>query len=247
MVKLSMVELLFSPLTPMDITLIVLVDAVAFGSIAVSCVLASRGYEKWIPRKFTHVAISSLIALSLPLYSSLTGPFLTIVIFLIGLLGSSFSGVPVGEIALSAGTRDDGNKLQTFLAAFLALVAFAAVFLSFMSIPFIFVSSILAVSWGDGAGEVIGRPFGKHKFHVWRGRTKSVEGSLAVLVMTLAGIIVAFFLFPFSITLENLIIAGLIVSLSVSLAEVLCISWADNVVIPLLSAFLMWLLVFHLL
>jgi dolichol kinase len=242
-----MVELLFSPLTSMDITLIILVDALAFVSISVSCILASRGHEKWIPRKFTHVAISSLIALALPVYSSLTGPLLTIGIFLVGLFGSSLFGLNVSDLALSAGTRDDGSKVQTFLAAFLALVAFAAVFLSFMSIPFIFVSSILAVSWGDGAGEVVGRPYGRHKFHVWRGKTKSVEGSLAVMIMTFVGISVAFLLFPYYITLEKLLLAAVLVSVAVSVVEVLCISWIDNVVIPLWSSFLMWFFVFYLL
>jgi dolichol kinase len=242
-----MVELLFSSLTSLDLILIIVVDALAFVSIAVSCVLASRGYEKWIPRKFTHVTISSMIAVALPIYSSLTGPTLTIVFFLVGLFGSSVFGVHVSDLALSAGTRDEGNKVQTFLAASLALIAFCAVFLFFMSVPFIFVSSILAVSWGDGAGEVVGRPLGKHKFHVWRGKTKSVEGSLAVMVMTFAGVIVAFLLFPFSITLEKLLLAAVVVSVAVSVAEVLCVSWIDNVVIPLLSSFLMWFLVFQLL
>jgi dolichol kinase len=242
-----MVELLFSSLTSLDLILIIVVDALAFVSIAVSCVLASRGYEKWIPRKFTHVTISSIIAVALPIYSSLTGPTLTIVFFLVGLFGSSVFGVHVSDLALSAGTRDEGNKVQTFLAASLALIAFCAVFLFFMSVPFIFVSSILAVSWGDGAGEVVGRPLGKHKFHVWRGKTKSVEGSLAVMVMTFAGVIVAFLLFPFSITLEKLLLAAVVVSVAVSVAEVLCVSWIDNVVIPLLSSFLMWFLVFQLL
>jgi dolichol kinase len=247
MVNSAMVELVFSPLTPMDITLIVVVDALAFASISVSCVLASRGHKKWISRKFTHVAISSLIALALPIYSSLTGPLLAVVIFLVGLFGSSLFGLDVSNLALSAGTRDDGSKVQTFLAAFLALVAFAAVFLSFMSVPFIFVSSILAVSWGDGAGEVVGRPFGRHKFHVWRGRTKSVEGSLAVMIMTFVGISVAFLLFPYSITLEKLLLAAAVVSVAVSAVEVLCVSWIDNVVIPLLSSFLMWFFIFQLL
>jgi phytol kinase len=231
----------------MDMALIALVDALALASISVSCVLANRGYRKWIPRKFTHVTISSLVALALPIYDSLTGPTLTIVIFLIVLFGSSLFGFRATDLALSAGTRDDGSKLQTFLAAFLALVAFAFVFLTFMSIPFIFVSSILAVSWGDGAGEIFGRPFGKHKFTVWGGKKKSVEGSVAVMIMTFMGVVVAYLLFPFAVSFSTLLVAGAIVSVAVSAAELLCVSWTDNVVIPLLSAFLMWLLIFHLL
>jgi dolichol kinase len=242
-----MVQLAFSSLTSLDIALIVLVDALVFASILVSCLLASRGHKKWMSRKFTHVAISSTIAMALPIYDNLTGPILTIVIFLVGFFGSSLFGVHASDLALSAGTRDEGSKTQTFLAASLALIAFAAVFFFFVSVPFIFVSSILAVSWGDGAGEVVGRPLGKHKFHIWRGKTKSVEGSLAVMVMTFVGVIVAFLLFPFSIELGKLLLAAVVVSLAVSAAEVLCVSWMDNVVIPLLSSFLMWFLVFQLL
>jgi phytol kinase len=242
-----MVNMIFSAPTTMDMALIALVDAIALASISVSCVLAGRGYQKWIPRKFSHVAISSIVALALPIYDNLTGPTITIIIFLVVLFGSSLFGFHASDLALSAGTRDDSNKVQTFLAAFLALVAFAIVFLSFMSIPFIFVSSILAVSWGDGAGEIFGRPFGKHKFKVWGGKKKSVEGSLAVMIMTFLGVCVAFLLFPYPVTLDTLLIAGAIVSVAVSAAEVLCISWTDNVVIPLLSAFLIWFLIFQLL
>jgi dolichol kinase len=247
MVSLPMVQLLFTAPTTLDMALIALVDALALASISVSCVLAGRGYKRWIPRKFTHVTISSLIAVALPIYNSLTGPTITIVIFLVVLFGSSLFGFHASDLALSAGTRDDGSKLQTFLAAFLALFAFALVFLMFMGIPFIFVSSILAVSWGDGAGEIFGRPFGKHKFTVLGGKTKSVEGSLAVMIMTFIGVGVAFLLFPFPVNLNMLLIAAAIVSVAVSAAELLCVSWTDNVVIPLLSAFLMWLLIFHLL
>jgi phytol kinase len=247
MVDLPMVQLLFSAPTTMDIALIALVDALALASISVSCILASRGYSRWISRKFTHVTISSLVALALPVYDSLTGPTLTIVIFLVVLLGSSLFGFRATDLALSAGTRDDGSRVQTFLAAFLALVAFALVFLMFMGIPFIFVSSILAVSWGDGAGEIFGRPFGRHKFKVWGGKKKSVEGSLAVMIMTFLGVGIAFILFPFPVSLGILLVAAAIVSVAVSAAELLCVSWTDNVVIPLLSAFLLWLLIFRLL
>jgi dolichol kinase len=239
---LEMVSLFFSDLTMLDIYLVIIVDAAGFISLATSCVLANRGYEKWIPRKFTHVVISSLIALVLPFFSNLTGPAVALAIFVVGIVGASAFGVNSASITLSAGTREGESRTHTFLAASLALVAYAAVFLIFIDRPMIFVASILAVSWGDGAGEIVGRPLGKHKFHTWGNKTKSVEGSLAVVLMTFVGILFAFFLHPLPIPLFPLLITGAIVSLAVASTEVVCVSWTDNVLIPLLSAFLIWFL-----
>jgi dolichol kinase len=238
-----MVDLFFSDLTMLDICLIIIVDIVGFASLAVSCMIASRGYNKWIPRKFTHIVVSSLIALALPLYSNLTGPVLTIGIFVVGILGASAFGVNLANITLSAGTREEGSRIQTLLAAGFALVAYGLVFLLFSNYPMVFVASILAVSWGDGAGEVVGRPLGKHKFHVWREKKKSVEGSLAVMLMTFVAIIFAHSVFPLSIPLIYLLIIAVLVALAVAAIEVACVSWVDNVAIPLVSAFLLWYLV----
>ena len=238
-----MVNLFFSDLSMLDIYLTIIVDIVGFASLAVSCTLASRGYKRWIPRKFTHIAMSSLIALALPVYSNLTGPALTIAIFVIGIMGASVFGINLASISLSAGTREEGSRVQTLLAAALALFAYGLVFLLFANYPMIFVASILAVSWGDGAGEVVGRPFGKHRFHVWRGKNKSVEGSLAVVLMTFIAVFFAYLIFPLSIPLFYLLIIGILVSITVAAIEVVCISWVDNVAIPLVSAFLLWWLV----
>jgi dolichol kinase len=235
-----MVNLSFSTLTALDIYLAIIVDIIGFASLAVSCILAGRGYKRWIPRKFTHITVSSLIALALPLYSNLTGPALTIAVFIVGILGASIFGVNLARITLSAGTREEGNRTQTLLAAGLALFAYGLVFLLFTSSPMIFVASILAVSWGDGAGEVVGRPLGRHKFHVWHGKSKSIEGSLAVVLMTFVAVIFAYLMFPFSIPLSYLLMIGGLVSISVAAIEVICISWVDNVIIPIVSAILLW-------
>jgi dolichol kinase len=226
----------------MDILLIILVDSLAVVSLGMSCILAMRANQKWISRKFSHVAISSLIGLSLPFYSSLTGPFVTIVIFVVGVFGISLLGPDVKRVVLSAGTREGGSLLQTFVVSVLTLVAFAIVFLLFIGVPAIFVSSILAVSWGDGAGEVVGKPLGKHKVHVWHGKTKSIEGSLAVMFMTFIAVMFAFFLFPVAVPMDALLPVSLMVSLTVSLIELVCVSGTDNATIPIISSILLWTL-----
>jgi dolichol kinase len=160
----------------------------------------------------------------------------------VGIFGCSLIGPDVKTVALSAGTREGGSMLQTFLVSVLTLIAFAIVFLLFINVPAIFVSSILAVSWGDGAGEVVGRPLGRHKFHVWRGKTKSLEGSLAVMIMTFIAVILAFFLFPEAVSIDRLLITAFVVSLAVSIVEIICVSGTDNAAIPLVSSFLLWFL-----
>jgi dolichol kinase len=237
-----MVELTFSTLTQLDILLIILVDSLAILSLIVSCAIARHGNKRWVSRKFSHIAISSLIGLTLPFYSSLTGPAITIGIFVVGIFGISLFGPDVKHVALSAGTREGGSLFQTFLVSVLTLVAFAVVSLVFISIPAIFVSAILAVSWGDGAGEAVGRPLGRHKFHVWKGKTKSLEGSLAVLIMTFVGVMFAFSLFPVAVPIEGLLFTDLVVSLAVCAVEIVAMSGTDNAVIPIVSSFLLWAL-----
>lgn len=113
-----MVELSFSSLTQLDILLIILVDSLAIVSLAVSCTLARHGNKKWVSRKFSHIVISSLIGLTLPFYSSLTGPAITLGIFIVGIFGVSLLGPDVKNVALSAGTREVEVKYKRFLCPF---------------------------------------------------------------------------------------------------------------------------------
>ncbi|OLS21447.1 MAG: hypothetical protein ThorAB25_26940, partial [Candidatus Thorarchaeota archaeon AB_25] len=126
---------------------------------------------------------------------------------------------------------------------FMGLASFATVFLVFFSRPEIFVSSILAVSWGDAAGEVFGRPYGgkavKRKY-----RDKSFEGSIAVLIFTTLSVITSLAIFSPDTIILAVLPQILIIALCSTTAEFLSIGWTDNFFIPMITAVTMWWFLF---
>ncbi len=148
----------------------------------------------------------------------------------------------ISELLIS-GSREGESGFNTFASAFMGMIAFISVFILFMPEPSIFVASILAVSWGDAAGEAVGRPLGGKYVRRKLGQ-KSVEGSVAVLVFTSIAILTALALFssvgcPLCIMPQILLIGAVI-----AIVEILSIGWIDNFVIPFATALLMWVLLF---
>ena len=129
------------------------------------------------------------------------------------------------------------------MAGFMAMISFGSVFLVFFSRPEIFVAAILAVAWGDAAGEALGRPIGgkliKRKY-----REKSVEGSLAVMFFTALAVMTSLLVYSPDTYILAVLPQIFIVAICATLAEFLSIGWTDNFFIPMVTALAMWLLIF---
>ncbi|MBY8998802.1 MAG: hypothetical protein KGD60_13830, partial [Candidatus Thorarchaeota archaeon] len=123
------------------------------------------------------------------------------------------------------------------------LVSFGLVFLVFFSRPEIFVASILAVSWGDAAGEVFGRPFGG-KIINRKYRDKSFEGSIGVLVFTTLSVITSLAIFSPDTVILLVLPQIFIIAICSTTAEFLSIGWTDNFFIPMITSVAMWLFLF---
>jgi dolichol kinase len=148
----------------------------------------------------------------------------------------------VGEL-LIAGSRDGETRFNTFASGFMGLVSFGLVFLVFFSRPEIFVASILAVSWGDAAGEVLGRPVGgkivKRKY-----RNKSFEGSIGVLVFTTLSVITSLAIFSPGTVIPLVLPQILLIAICSTTAEFLSVGWTDNFFIPMITSITMWWFLF---
>ncbi|MFW9894017.1 MAG: hypothetical protein ACFFFO_17570, partial [Candidatus Thorarchaeota archaeon] len=148
----------------------------------------------------------------------------------------------IGEL-LIAGSRDGETRLNTFASGFMGLISFGTVFLLFFSRPEIFVAAILAVSWGDAAGEVFGRPFGgryvKRKY-----RDKSFEGCIGVFLFTALSVIVSLTIYSADTTILAVLPQILMIAACATVAEILSIGWTDNFFIPMITAFTMWWFLF---
>jgi dolichol kinase len=125
----------------------------------------------------------------------------------------------------------------------MGMVAFASVLIFFFQQPEIIVASILAVSWGDAAGEVIGRPYGC-RFIKKQIKGKSFEGSLGVFVFSCFSVIVAMMTFSSGISPLSILPHIAFVALVIAVIELLSIAWTDNFLIPIATAIVMWQVIF---
>ena len=238
-----MVDLFFGDMTTMDLIMAGLTGVLSSAVLAIAFKMALKGTPKWQTRKIVHVSLGTFIALTVPAYSNLSGPTLAGGIFLTVLIYAwAHKSDLISELLIS-GSREGESGFNTFASAFMGMIAFISVFILFMPEPSIFVASILAVSWGDAAGEAVGRPLGRKYVRRKLGQ-KSVEGSVAVLVFTSIAILTALALFssvgcPLCIMPQILLIGAVI-----AIVEILSIGWIDNFVIPFATALLMWVLLF---
>ena len=238
-----MVELLFGDLTSIDIILAVLTGIIGGIVLSVSYKMAASGVSNWIPRKLVHVSMGTLIALTVLSYATISGPFLAAGIFLTILFYAWAHKSDLISELLTAGSREEESRANTFFSGLMGMVAFSVAFLVFLPRPEIFVAAILAVSWGDAAGEVVGRTMGG-TFVKKRYMKKSFEGSIGVFVFSMLSILVALAVFsvdtcPLCVLPQIAIIAG-----GITLVELFSRGWMDNFFIPLLTALLMWQLLF---
>ena len=238
-----MVELVFGDPNTLDIIMAALTGILGGIVLAVAYRWAAKGVAKWKPRKIVHISMGTIIALTVMHYSNLSGPSLAAGIFLTILLYAwAHKSTLIGELLL-AGSRESDQRLATFAAGFMGMIAFGSVFIFFFQQPEIIVASILAVSWGDAAGEAIGRPYGC-RFVKRRIKGKSFEGSLGVFAFSFLSVVIAMLIFPSGISPMSVLPNIAVVALVITIIELLSIAWIDNFLIPILTAVVMWQILF---
>ena len=238
-----MVELYFGDLTTIDIFLALFTGIAGGIVLAVAYKLAESGVDHWKPRKLVHISMGSIIAFTVHFYVTLSGPAFAAGIFLTILFYSWAHKSDLITALLVAGSRENESSLNTFASGFMGIVAFVVAFLVFFQRPTIFVAAILAVSWGDAAGEVVGRSLGG-MISSRRYKKKSIEGSLGVWAFSFLSILVAIAIHSADICPLCFIPQIVLIGFAIMLTEVLSIGWTDNFLIPLITALLVWQFIF---
>ena len=239
----KMVDLVFGELSPLDIGMAIATGLIVSVVLTMAYYMAASGMSKWKPRKLVHISMGTTIGMTLVVYSNLSGPAFAAGIFLTILMYSWAHKSELIMELLVAGSREDETRLNTFASGFMGLVSFGTVFFLFFQRPEIFVAAILAVSWGDAAGEVIGRPFGG-KIVKRMYRRKSIEGSIGVFIFTALSVIVSLIVFSPDTIILTVMPQIIIITLCSTIAEFLSIGWTDNFFIPMITAFTMWWFLF---
>lgn len=235
-----MIAFNLAPPTAHDFFLAVVSLSAIYSALYIAVVLNREGRPAWIGRKVIHISVGTIIALVLVSFSSLYAPTVTLVVFLGSLFLVSFFDFESVKIMINAASRENGSTQGAVASAAGAVVSYGIVFFLTADSQWIFVAAVLAVSWGDGAGEMIGRPFGNTHYTVAK-TTRSLEGSLAVFVLTGLAVSVSIALFG-SHKVRCILLWIIGTSLVVALLEAVSPYWTDNVFIPLAVASMLTLL-----
>lgn len=222
--------------------------ALVYGIIAVSLgaalVLERRGSRRDV-RKVVHIGVGFFVFV----WWMFTENWIMLVFFTLPfaaiLLVAMFRGNAVSESKLGDLANNKGHREGLFLYA-VTITILVAFFWDHWTAATI---GVVAMTFGDGMGSVVGRRFGRHRFL----GGKSVEGSLGVFAATaiMAAVIMLFYgwltasgYYPTgdSVAIVPVWAVAVIAGAVATVLEALCPGQYDNIVIPLVVACAMVLL-----
>ncbi|MBY6275123.1 DUF92 domain-containing protein [Symbiobacterium thermophilum] len=130
----------------------------------------------------------------------------------------------------------DADNLGTVWFA----VSFALLVLLAWEEPAAMLGGVLAMTLGDAAASTVGLRLGRRPYATLGGRTKSLEGSLAMFAVTLSTLLVVLRLFAPDLAAPAVAGLALLGAVAASCAEALGIKGLDNLWVPLGTGFVVW-------
>ena len=136
--------------------------------------------------------------------------------------------------------RADGEEKDTLGTVFYAVSLVVLVIFTFGVIkkPWVGLLGIFTMAYGDGFAAVLGKKLKSKEFNIL-GSTKTLYGSLTMFIVTFLIHILYFGIAG----IEYFIIKAIIVAIFATLLEAVSIKGTDNIVVPILTAVLDWLLI----
>ncbi len=190
-------------------------------------------------RKFLHIMIGNFIFI-IPFFTltnfPLSFPFLVAAPFvLVTFLFSPLSPVDLsGKINGLADITGGGHKYGLVLYA----VSYSLLALFFSSTPYVIAAGILPMAYGDAAASLVGQKLGRHKYNIFG--PKSIEGSMAMFVTCLFGLLACLLFFTFLHPISNQPLTLALASLGTAAVSTICEAVTpkglDNLTVPLVSA-----------
>jgi phytol kinase len=119
-------------------------------------------------------------------------------------------------------------------------ISFAALIYFFWNQPVLLVASLMPMTWGDAMAAIIGRHYGHYHYSIG-GRTRSLEGSVAMLLWSWIATSLALFFMPFLVGGAPIdwllaLIYGAAVAIVCTLVEALSPWGIDNLTVPAAAA-----------
>ena len=225
-------------MTPQDLVGLALVYAIIASSLAVALVMERRG-TGGDARKVVHVGVG-LFVLMWWMFSEnwimlvfFTVPF-AVLLFIAMFRGNAVSESKLGDLA-----NNKGHRTGLFLYA-VTITILVAFFWDHWTAATI---GVVAMTFGDGLGSIVGRRYGRHR--ILNG--KSLEGSLAVFAATaLSAVFIILYygwltasgFYPAgdSVAIVPFWAVAAIAGLIAMVLEAVCPGQYDNIVTPLVVA-----------
>ncbi len=193
--------------------------------------MRDHGKPFWSIRKFIHTLGLIIVAVYASYLETLTEILIVLFMFLtVLLILTLIPSIKLFFTLIEMGTRQGEKESESIINTSLTSTGMIFLLLVFFDIRWIFMAGVLSVALGDGFGEFIGKPYGKHKYVITS--PKSVEGSIGVFMGTLIGALIAF-LSLYSTTINEYELFILIIaSLAAMIIEAVSISFMDNILMP---------------
>lgn len=220
-----------------DYTALVVSYAYVFAVIGLGEILRRLGQRPIeFTRKFIHIGVGlwsiGTVLLFKTWYLALIPPATFVLINGISYWRGTFQAMETGE--------------RSNLGTVYFPISFAALLYYFWSQPVLIVASLMPMTWGDAMAAILGRRYGQHLYGV-SGRSRSVEGSIAMLLWSWISTSLALLIMPYLVGKPPIhwlltLIYGGAVALVCTLVEALSPWGIDNLTVPAAAAFILHLL-----
>lgn len=220
-----------------DYTALAVSYGYVFGVIATAELLRRAGHRPLeFTRKFIHIGVGMWVIGTVFLfqtwYLALIPPASFVLINAISYWQGTFKAME----------REERGSLGTIFFP----IAFGAVVYYYWPQPVLMVASMMPLTWGDSMASIVGQRYGHYHFAVG-GRTRSLEGSVAMLFWSWVTTSLALFVMPYLLGRPLIdwmlaLIYGGIVAIGCTLVEALSPWGLDNLTIPAASVLILHVL-----
>jgi phytol kinase len=217
-----------------DYTALAVSYAYVFAVIALGELLRRAGHRPVeFTRKFIHVGVGMWVVGTAILFDTWQFAIIPPLTFVLVNAYSHWRGT------FQAMEASDAGNLGTIYFP----ISFAALIYFFWNQPIMLVAALMPMTWGDAMAAIIGRQYGHYRYTIG-GRTRSVEGSVAMLFFSWIATFLALYLMPFVLgrPLVDWLLAlvyAAAVAVVCTLVEALTPWGVDNLTVPAAAAFIL--------
>jgi dolichol kinase len=217
-----------------DYTALVLTYVYLFSVIAVAEFLRwAGGRPPAFTRKFIHIGVGMWIVGTALLFETWYYALIPPATFVI------INGISYWRGTFKAMEAEDRGNLGTILFP----ISFGAITYYFWPQPVLMVAAMMPLTWGDAMGAIVGQRHGHYRYTIG-GRTRTLEGSIAMFLWSWVMTALALFVMPYLAAKPPIhwllaLIYGAAVALVCTLVEALTPWGLDNLTIPAASALIL--------